>query len=162
MFAVPPNTVTAPERAGIEHPVRIALRYAADRRRWRHLLRYQPDQRWYGLLECQDAYEVWLLSWLPGQGTEPHDHGHAQGAFTIVAGTLTERVIRPDRREELRTVGMGQSRVFGPSYIHQVRNDGPDPAVSIHVYRPGRVPMTSYHVDPITGARPIAVCDELI
>lgn len=143
MFAVPPNTivdVAAGQAAA--HPVQIAKRYASDRNRWRTLLRYDPDERWAALLDSTDDYEIWLLSWLPGQQTELHNHGGAVGAFTPAIGRLTERVIRTDRTgrqvEVVHDIVVGQSRVFGPDYVHQVRNAGPDPAVSIHVYRPGR------------------------
>lgn len=153
MFAVPQNTLpphaSAPGRA-IAHPVRIAHEFAASRERWAHVLRYDPDQRWVGLLERTEEHEVWLLSWLPGQRTELHDHGGATGAFTVVSGSLTERAIPLDRGavETSRALVAGQSRVFGPSYVHQVRNDGEDPAVSIHVYRPARSRMRIYSEDP--------------
>lgn len=143
MFAVPPNTIVdaAPPRTGA-HPVLVATSYALDRDRWRHLLRYDPDERWAALLDSTPDFEVWLLSWLPGQHTEVHDHGGAVGAFTLVSGQLTERVFRTDRAgrpaETRHDLEVGQSRVFGPGYRHQVHNPGPDPAVSIHVYRPGR------------------------
>ena len=87
---------------------------------------------------------IWLLSWLPGQHTDLHDHGGATGAFTVVSGTLTESTARQDGSgERSQQLVAGQSRAFGPNYIHQVRNLGVDPAVSIHVYRPFRV-MTHY------------------
>jgi hypothetical protein len=41
--------------------------------------------------------------------------------------------------------------VFGPGYVHEVRNDGPDPAVSVHVYRGAERAMRSYHLDPLGG-----------
>ena len=75
------------------------------------------------------------MSWLPGQSTDLHDHGSATGAFTIVSGVLTERVMRTGTTLELQP---GQSRVFAPHYVHQVSNNGDDPAVSIHVYRATR------------------------
>ncbi len=80
------------------------------------------------------------MSWLPGQGTGPHDHGAASGAFTIVSGELTEHVLH---RGRTHAIGVGQSRVFGPGYVHEVRNAGPDPAISIHVYRAVRT-MRAY------------------
>lgn len=137
VFAVPPNTIAAPADLSIAHPVRIAREYAADRRSWASLLRYDPDARWAGLLERTETYEAWLLSWLPGQHTDLHDHGGSTGAFTIVSGNLTERVVR-DGQEFLHSLAAGQSRVFGPHYAHQVTNLGVDPAVTIHVYRPQR------------------------
>jgi quercetin dioxygenase-like cupin family protein len=72
------------------------------------------------------------MSWLPGQETDHHDHGNATGAFTVVSGVLTEHVLHRGTTLSLAT---GQSRVFGPGYAHQVRNVGPDPAISLHVYR---------------------------
>lgn len=163
MLAVPQNTVPphapAPGRA-IAHPVRIAHEFAAHRERWAHLLRYDPEQRWVGLLERTDEHEVWLLSWLPGQRTELHDHGGATGGFTVVSGVLTERAIPLNRGgiETSRALVAGQSRVFGPSYVHQVRNDGEDPAVSIHVYRPARARMRVYSENPaadVTASAPL-------
>jgi predicted metal-dependent enzyme (double-stranded beta helix superfamily) len=140
MFAVPENTIPSDGIAPTVHPALIARQYAADRQRWAHLLRYDPDERFAALVHRTPEQEVWLMSWLPGQGTEPHDHGAASGAFTIVSGELTEHVAH--RGTTLR-IGVGQSRVFGPGYVHEVRNEGPDPAVSVHVYRAART-MRSY------------------
>ncbi|GAB3276223.1 cysteine dioxygenase [Parasphingorhabdus pacifica] len=154
MFAVPPETIAVPADRAIAHPVRIAREFAADRHSWAHLLRYDPEQRWFGLLERTAEHEAWLLSWLPGQQTELHDHGGATGAFTVVSGHLGERVIRSEgarSAETLNSLDAGKSRVFGPNYVHQVRNDGPDPAISIHVYRPARSDMRLYDLDPIEG-----------
>jgi predicted metal-dependent enzyme (double-stranded beta helix superfamily) len=152
MFAVPVNTVATVTTLATAHPVRIAREFARDRDRWRHLLRYDPDARWLALVERTPEREVWLLSWLPGQGTDLHDHGAATGAFTIVSGVLSERVIRTGGQEQsAHRLEPGQSRVFGPRYLHQVSNDGVDPAVSIHVYHPARGPMTHYREDRCAG-----------
>ncbi|MDQ3787181.1 MAG: cysteine dioxygenase family protein [Actinomycetota bacterium] len=132
MFAVPANTIASSAVAPTVHPALIARAYAADRTKWARLLRYDPDERFAVRVEATDEQEVWLMSWLPGQETDDHDHGNATGAFTIVSGTLTEHVLH---RGTTLSLSAGQSRVFGPGYAHHVRNDGPDPAVSLHVYR---------------------------
>lgn len=159
MFAVPPNTVALPSQRATSHPALIAREYAFDRDRWRHLLRYDPQHRWSALIQRTEDYEVWLLSWLPGQYTELHDHSGAAGALTVVSGTLTERVARvePDGRptQVVHRVATGQSRVFGPNHVHQVTNEGTDPAVSVHVYRPARHTMTLYRFDPARGPVPL-------
>jgi predicted metal-dependent enzyme (double-stranded beta helix superfamily) len=136
MFAVPPNTVALP--ATTAHPALIARDFAADRPRWAGLLRYDPDERFAELIERTDGQEVWLMSWLPGQGTDLHDHGGSTGAFAVVSGVLTEVVARPGVARVTHRLVNGQVRVFGPDYAHQVRDEGPDPAVSIHVYRAER------------------------
>lgn len=135
MFAVPENTVASATTAPTVHPALIAREYAGNRDRWAHLLRYDPDERYTALVDRTPGQEVWLMSWLPGQATGLHDHGAAAGAFTVVSGELTEHVAH---RGVTHPVRVGQSRVFGPGYVHDVRNDGPDPAVSIHVYRAAR------------------------
>ena len=144
MFAVPENTVASAQTAPTVHPALIAREYAAARERWAHLLRYDPDERYTALVHRTPGQEVWLMSWLPGQGTDLHDHGAAGGAFTIVSGVLTEHV---HHRGVTHEVTVGQSRVFGPGYVHQVHNAGPDPAVSIHVYRAVR---TMRGVEPLS------------
>ena len=155
MFAVPDNTILRPENKALRHPVRVALEVAADRDRWRHLLRYDPDQRFAALVAGSEREEVWLMSWLPGQHTDLHDHEFASGAFTVVGGRLSETVARraPGGRAvtELHALSAGQSRVFGPGYVHEVRNDSPDPAVTVHVYRDAGRTMRPYHLDPVSG-----------
>jgi quercetin dioxygenase-like cupin family protein len=151
MFAVPPNTVALSGTPASAHPALIARALAEDTERWRHLLRFHTGERFTTLVERTEAQEIWLMSWLPGQGTDLHNHGGATGAFTVVTGTLSERVMRPTDR--LHQLVAGQSRVFGPGYIHAVSNDGAEPAVSIHVYRPSRLPMINYRLDPVTGLR---------
>ncbi|NIJ13646.1 putative metal-dependent enzyme (double-stranded beta helix superfamily) [Saccharomonospora amisosensis] len=142
MFAVPENTIVPASGAdaSLRHPVRTALQYAANRDRWRGLLRYDPAERFAVPLERDHEQEVWLLSWLPGQLAEPHDHGHTTGAFTVVCGRLTETVYHADHADPVARVHLlsaGQSRVFGPGYVHRVSNEGPDPVISVHVYRAG-------------------------
>ncbi|RZS39271.1 cysteine dioxygenase type I [Herbihabitans rhizosphaerae] len=152
MFSVPENTIAATSTGAASHPVLTAHAFAEDRARWAHLLRYDPDERFSALVEHTDEHEVWLMSWLPGQGTDLHDHGEATGAFTVVSGVLTERVARRGA-EVLHTLSTGQSRVFAPNYVHQVTNAGVDPAITIHVYRSERR-MTSYR-DALTGPEPV-------
>ena len=152
MFAVPENTVLSDVRVAPQQPTKILREVLADRPSWAHLLRYDPAERWTALVQSTSSYEVWLMSWLPGQGAELHDHGGAEGAFTVVQGVLTEVVGRPGHNgQALHVLHAGQSRVFGPNYVHQMRNEGIDPAVSIHVFGPTRQRMTPYRFDPVQG-----------
>lgn len=152
MYAVPDLTVPVSGSASSGSPISLAMRLAAHPERWRSLVDYRTDTRWYRLLERAEQHEVWLLSWLPGQGTDLHDHGPASGAFAVAAGTLTERVVaaKPGRSpvEVTRALVAGHCRVFGPHYVHQVTNTGPVPAVSVHVYIPGLTVMNRYRMEP--------------
>jgi mannose-6-phosphate isomerase-like protein (cupin superfamily) len=155
MFAVPSNTVASSAAPRSTHPALIARALAEDTERWRHLLRFHTAGRFITLVERTPDQEIWLMSWLRGQGTDLHNHGGATGAFTVVAGTLTEWVARArgtePPTETVHDVPAGRSRVFGPGYVHRVTNTGPEPAVSIHVYRPARLPMISYRFGPGAG-----------
>lgn len=128
-------------RISPEQLATIVARTAGRPGDWLHLIRFDPSNRWYQRLMLDDAVEVWLLSWLPGQHTGFHDHGPSAGAFTVALGCLSERVA-DDGRPALVTgaVPRGSVRSFGPDYVHEVRNDSAEPAVSIHAYSP---PLTS-------------------
>ncbi|SED49452.1 Cysteine dioxygenase type I [Streptomyces sp. 2131.1] len=129
-------------RPAREHPVTVAefvglaRTIAADRDLWAPLVQYDATSRWYHRLRKGPGYEVWLLSWVPGQGSGLHDHGPSSGVLTVLDGELTERTDRGKR-----TLGAGAQRVFAPGYLHDVVNDSLEPAVSLHVYYPGLTDM---------------------
>ncbi|ALO94222.1 MULTISPECIES: cysteine dioxygenase [Streptomyces] len=146
-----------------EHPATVAefaglaRSIAADRAQWAHLVRYDATTRWYHRLRTGPGYEVWLLSWVPGQGSGRHGHGRSSGVLTVLEGTLTERTERGTH-----ALAAGAQRVFAPGYVHEVVNDALEPAVSLHVYHPGltEMPMhTSPHCEARDetrgGARPV-------
>ncbi|GAA2798057.1 cysteine dioxygenase [Streptomyces showdoensis] len=125
-----------------EHPATVAefaglaREIAADRAKWAPYVEYDATTRWYHRLRTGPGYEVWLLSWLPGQASGLHDHGASSGVLTVLQGDLTERTERG-----LRTLGAGAQRIFAPGYVHEVVNDSLEPAVSLHVYYPGLTEM---------------------
>ncbi len=145
-------------------PAALAAALAAASDRWLDRVRYRPLSRWTQLLEVADAaallhpdlhrdlagVQIWVLSWLPGQGTPLHDHSSSAGAFAVVRGELTERVVSsgPAGVHE-RTAHLGADRVrqFGAHYVHQVSNEGGEPAVSVHVYTPALREMNTYDAD---------------
>ena len=133
---------------------------------WSPLVEYRVESRWTHLLDPAVAavalhpslhaelatVQIWLLSWLPGQGTPLHDHGASAGAFAVARGTLTERVVAARRgrppRQSTADLTTGRVRSFGPHYVHQVVNTVPEPAVSVHVYAPQLRLMNTYRIDP--------------
>jgi len=138
---------------------RIVSSTVRDPDRWLRLVRYDPISRWYTRLERTDDYEIWLLTWLPHQQTGFHDHGSSAGAFAVTLGSLSERGVRAGRpQSSVRRVVPGDIRAFGPSYLHDVRNDGPDPAVSIHAYSPPLSSMRRFEVS--SGGRLRALTEE--
>ncbi|MFJ1787989.1 cysteine dioxygenase [Streptomyces anulatus] len=137
-----------------EHPstvsefVGLARSIAADRARWAGIIQYDSASRWYHRLHQGPGYEVWLLSWVPGQGSGRHDHGLSAGVLTVLEGELTEHTERGTR-----TLGAGAQRAFAPGYVHEVVNDSLEPAVSLHIYYPGLTEMPMH----ATQSAPTAV-----
>jgi mannose-6-phosphate isomerase-like protein (cupin superfamily) len=131
---------------------------------WSPLVEYRGQSRWTHLLDPDRAAagldpslhpelasaQIWLLSWLPGQGTPLHDHGASAGAFAVARGTLTERVVARPRsgqpRQSTADLTAGRVRHFGPHHVHQVVNTGSEPAVSVHVYTPPLRLMNTYRI----------------
>jgi predicted metal-dependent enzyme (double-stranded beta helix superfamily) len=125
-----------------------AARYAADPDSWPVAPRFNPIDRWYHRLAQHTDHEVWLLTWLPGQGTDLHDHGGSAGAFHVVAGTLTEDTVTETSRGTLtvRSLGEGSGHRFDSHHIHRITNRSGQPAISVHVYGPALTTMTRYRL----------------
>lgn len=159
--ALAPTEIPAPLSDSVRTPSRprlpavelaeTARRLAGDRARWGGLVDFDPITRYYARILSEPDHEAWLLTWLPGQGTEWHDHGESAGSFVVLQGRLSERVARfdgpgrdPRVGDEVGRLRAGQQRTFGRHYVHHVSNEGPDPAVSLHVYGPRLTEMTTY------------------
>jgi hypothetical protein len=50
--------------------VKIATGLANQRALWEPLVSYDPVARYYVRLAREQEFEAWLLTWLPGQGTD--------------------------------------------------------------------------------------------
>lgn len=108
------------------------------------IAQYVPEQRWWARLALTSGMELWLLSWLPGQGTAPHDHGGASGSFTVLTGSLVEHYRYPGGPIQSATRPEKVSVAFGAGRAHQVRNRGTVPSLSVHAYSPPLVPTREY------------------
>ena len=117
---------------------------------WVTRVRLDPEGRWYERIACDEGFEVWLISWLPGQATGFHDHGGSAGAFGVVWGALDECVVpRRGAGTLVNRVIAGEIRAFGPRYVHDVRNSATaSVAVSVHAYSPPLSAMTRYDLTP--------------
>lgn len=131
----------------------IATRLAEQTELWQPLIEFDPVSRYYARLAREPDFEAWLLTWVPGQGTDWHDHGGSAGAFVTVQGTLTEQaaMVRPDGPPRIvpaaRELSAGTLRQFGRKHLHRVTNNDLAPAVSVHVYAPALVEMNQYRPD---------------
>jgi rhodanese-related sulfurtransferase len=120
----------------------IVVRFASSDR-WIDRVRLRSERRWYERLYHGPDYDIWAISWLPGQSTGFHDHGESSGAFVVATGILEEHCVG----ERTRLIHPGKPRTFGPEYAHDVRNVSLAPAISIHAYSPPLSEMNEYELD---------------
>ncbi len=141
--------------AGTRHPLRrsgqdlveVTAAAARDAQRWERLARFDEDERFALLLDRTGEHDLWLLTWLPGQGTGWHDHGGSTGAFTVARGSLRERRAVPGRRCHTVAIGSAVSRIVPDPVLHDVRNVLTTPAISFHAYSPPLTTMTYFDDD---------------
>ena len=137
----------SPARLGQARLRRLVAAVAAREDGWAGLVRFDAGRRWFRRLELADDYEVWLLSWLPGQGTGFHDHGLAAGAFAVARGRVREQTVAAGHGQaRQRTVARGSIRSFGPRHVHDVANTSGEPAVTVHAYSPPLTAMRRYEL----------------
>ncbi|WP_103500617.1 cysteine dioxygenase family protein, partial [Streptomyces sp. SM14] len=146
-----------------EHPCTVAefaglvRKVAGCRAHWAPLVGYDATSRWYHRLRTGPGYELWLLSWLPGQGSGRHDHGGSHGVFTVLDGELSEFTGAAGAAGAGRAVRPGPLRVFAPGYVHEMVNTTLLPAVSLHLYFPGLTEMPMRPRDTSGAAEPAPV-----
>jgi hypothetical protein len=122
----------------------LVRRIAADPRRWRPAVRFGTTDRYWARLDGPEGVDVWLLTWLPSQSTDLHDHGESSAAFAVVQGSLTEVRADPVLGVWSTALAAPAVRTVEPGVVHDVRADLGVPAVSIHAYGPRLSRMTYY------------------
>jgi hypothetical protein len=127
---------------------------AADPGNWRSQVRFGHSRRHWSRLPAPDGVDLWLLTWLPDQSTELHDHGASAAALTVVDGCLTE--IRADRTgaRSAAVLPAPATQLVAAGVAHDIVNRSAAPAVSIHGYSPPLTVMTFWAAGP-GGLRPV-------
>src|ERR1700683_237025 len=148
----------SPEAAngtGVLLPIRPSLEPAEVASRLAPVLTWEGArnvvERSWRLVARTDEFDAWLIAWPAGGRVELHDHGWSRGAIRVINGRLVEAV--PQRGESgrlslvTRGVAAGETLGFDADHVHDVVNEGPEAALSLHVYSPGLRSMTFYAVE---------------
>jgi cysteine dioxygenase len=106
-------------------------------------LGFKERTYWRHLVCRNEAVEMLVLCWKPGQRTVIHDHNGSQGAVLVQSGVLWETMFNFDEQKGLRYKSVSEHHsgaVTGADVpdIHQLGN--PDVSeqnlVTVHVYSP--------------------------
>ncbi len=125
----------------------ISQRVAGRRDLWEPLVLRDQGRRRYRLLLEDERIDIWVLCWMPGQGTGFHDHDTSGVGIAVATGMVVERqMLLPTgaTRLELRP---GDTRQGPPGYIHSAAWGAGEPAVSIHSYSPPLLRVGQYKVN---------------
>jgi predicted metal-dependent enzyme (double-stranded beta helix superfamily) len=154
-------TVSAPTRLRLPDLLHITDQSADDvlRGRYDHLLPrggIPDDKRWFARLRSDDELDVWLISWVPGQTTELHDHGGSLGALTLLRGALHEFRWNGEELRH-RRLDAGDQAGFPLGWVHDVTwapsEPAAAPALSVHAYSPPLTAMSYYEVTERNSVR---------
>ena len=109
-------------------------------------LHFDPTFYTRNLLRRTPDFELIALCWEPGQATPIHDHDDSDGWVVGMSGSVEEVRYRPkDSREEgVEFERLGSTEVTPGAVahihddiaVHEIRNDGAERAVSLHLYAP--------------------------
>jgi uncharacterized NAD(P)/FAD-binding protein YdhS/predicted metal-dependent enzyme (double-stranded beta helix superfamily) len=105
----------------------------------------QPKPQSYNRVPVvvREAYDLLVMTWLPGQGSVPHDHSGSICTMRVVQGEATEGCyhVAPDGYVDLQyetAVRCGEVIAGHDSGVHTLRNSSPtgEVLVTVHVYAP--------------------------
>jgi uncharacterized NAD(P)/FAD-binding protein YdhS/predicted metal-dependent enzyme (double-stranded beta helix superfamily) len=95
------------------------------------------------LIVRREHYELLVLTWLPGQGSAPHDHAGSTSAMIVLQGEAAEGCwrIAADGYAELQfetPVKIGELTAWQDAGVHTVRNAflNGETLVTVHIYTP--------------------------
>lgn len=148
--------------------VELAFAIAGEEELWRPYERHDANERQYQQLYRDPNVDVWLICWMHRQDTGYHDHDRSSGAVVVCEGTLWEDFFHRDDDGWIREKTLQHTKRgcfdFDATYIHGVRNEGYEPATSIHVYSPALWRMGHYQPDERGVMRRVAMtyADELL
>jgi predicted metal-dependent enzyme (double-stranded beta helix superfamily) len=141
----------------------VVAELAAERQRWRGLVRHDAERRIFECVLDEPAVEAWLICWMPGHDTGFHDHDRSSGAVTVLDGSVSEERLSPGGGVTSAVFGAGETFDFTPSDIHRVTHAGTLPAITLHAYSPRLHRMGAYTVarDGALQRHPLAYGEEL-
>lgn len=114
---------------------------------WRPLVVADTERRRYRLMFEDERVDVWVIMWMPGQGTGYHDHAtSAVGVAGAEGMAIEKQMVLPSGSWDVE-VRPGVTREGPAGYIHAVSHGEGTPAVTIHSYSPPLMEVGQYRVD---------------
>ncbi|MEO1653071.1 MAG: cysteine dioxygenase family protein [Bacteroidota bacterium] len=104
---------------------------------WKSYVRYDSECYTRNYVVRQEAFEILVLCWQPGQGSPIHNHPHQGCLLKILDGSLTENRYAQNQVLESQLHRGDISYIDDQMGFHRIHNNGKTPAISLHIYAPG-------------------------
>ena len=137
-----PATAVAPVALSPQERDAMALALAAGFTSAVATLPPSDGRRWWKVL-ATDSFDAWVIDWPTDTSVDPHDHGGSAASISVVRGALREVLLEGDGTSTSVIVPGGVHRVAADA-VHDIVNDGPERATSVHVYSPPLSTMVFY------------------
>ena len=103
-------------------------------------IRFSEERYSRNLLAHGPQFYALVLCWMPGQASPIHDHKGASCGVRIIQGTATETRFdwSGEQLKPQETTVMHAGEICGSfdDDIHEIRNNGSENLVTLHVYSP--------------------------
>lgn len=110
---------------------------------WQKYIKFSDDCYHREIVYQCDKFDVMIISWKQGQGSQIHDHPDQGCLMTILKGELTEKIYTiKDQLQNLSYVKVNDLSVGqigykqGSQCLHQI--EAPIESISLHIYSPSR------------------------
>lgn len=122
--------------------------YKSHRPHWQKYEFSDPSMQYTrnGVSKIDTKADLLVLVWTPGKSSAVHDHANAHCLMKVLQGTLTETLydvpVEGHIADELHTKRITHLHENEVTYIsdrlglHKITNEGPEIAVSLHLYTP--------------------------
>lgn len=114
-------------------------------------IRFSDERYCRNLVAHGAQFYVLVLCWKPGQASPIHDHRNATCGVRVVSGIATETRFREQGAglavDSIKRLRAGEVCGSVDEDIHQVRNEGDDNLVTLHVYSPVLDNINLYDVE---------------
>jgi hypothetical protein len=143
------SACSAPEPSWLLQLVGCAGITASDIEPWADYSHSPRDSYGRQLVWHGGHFELMVMTWLPGDFSAIHDHGHAEWGAVQSFGAAEHYSYRLDRLHLCDEVALpyapGQVRLVPPGLIHQMGNPLEESFLSLHVYgcKEAREPITA-------------------
>lgn len=103
--------------------------------------------------------EIILMGWLPGQGTELHNHGSSDAITFVLNGEMACTTHYPDGSKVRSVLKKGEVELVPVGVSHEVKNNSNKNLLTLHIYSP---PLSEEEVSATLGYNNDVVSESLL